>query len=194
MAIKGNLISHDRTISRWYEKLNNALRYTDSSSRIAALTVPAENSRILASNINQLCNTLDAMKTDTYLRTHKYYTDYKRVTSRTMIKAANMEQLAITLDDLAKIKCANNATNTNGMKSDGDKTNGTYDRGTKTNGSESNGTHGDSGLGKGTQSYGSRSNGSYSAGDQSNGSYSNGRRSNGRVIDIYCAQATKTNE
>lgn len=189
MAARGDKALYS-TVQSWYNRINAALRYSDG---ITTLTVPAERSKILASNVNNLCTKLDSMKSDTYLRTHTY-TAYSKVTRNTLIKAEDINKLSTVLNGLSKIKCGNNATNTNGMKSDGDKGNGTHDRGTKGNGSESNGPHGDSGMGKGTQSYGRRSNGSYSAGDQSNGSYSNGRRSNGRVIDIYNAQTTKANE
>lgn len=186
MLTRGNKTLHT-TIQEWYDKINGALRYSDEMS---ALTAPAERSKIFASSVNTLCDTLDAMKEDTYLRTHTY-TEYSKISRNSLITATeDINKLSAVLNGLSTIKCANNATNTNGMKSDGDKGNGTYDRGTRGNGSESNGTHGDGGYGQGTQSYGRRSNGSYSAGEQSNGSYSNGRRSNGRTIDIYNTKTT----
>lgn len=189
MAVKGDRALYT-TLTEWYNRINTALQYSDG---MTTLNTPSQTSRILASNVNNLCTKLDDMKIDTYLRTHTY-TEYSQVSRDTLIQATNINKLTTVLNGLSTIKCANNATNTNGMRSNGDKGNGTHDRGTKGNGSQSNGSHGDSGMGQGTQSYGTRSNGSYSAGEQSNGSYSDGRRSNGTVIDIYNAQTTKTNE
>lgn len=188
MATRGEKILYS-TVQDWYNKINSALRYSDG---INSLTLPTDKSRVLSSNVNNLCSKLDSMKSDTYLRTHTY-TTYSRVTTGTVITPVDATKLTTVLNSLSTIKCANNASNTNGTRSNGDKGNGTYDRGTKGNGSERNGSHGDSGMGKGTQSYGTRGNGSYSAGEQSNGSYSEGSRTNGTVIDIYNAHATKGN-
>ena len=177
------------TVRGWYDRINTALNYSNGISRI---TTPSANSRILASNVNNLCSTLNSMKSDTYLRTHSYST-YTTVSTGTKISNTIFDYMNAVTNGLSTIRCRNNATNNQGDNGHGADGNGNHQDGDKSNGSRSNGSHGDGGYGRGTQSYGTRGNGYHYNGTRYNGSWGNGTRGNGTVVDIYNSLSSKTN-
>lgn len=189
-------------VKNWYDTFNNLA--SNYSNGIGTLAVPSAGARINASDINNLHSKINSFRSDAYLGTQAgWWPTGTNVSAGAQITNGSLSSILTTVSNASRVKCRNTATNSKGAQSNGTRNNGACEWGTWENVDKSCGGHG-----YGRKSNGRRSSGYHWNGDRGNGVWGNvsqsngangdgtnshGNHSSGTVIDITCAQGTKTN-
>ena len=114
IAVGSHILSAD--MQSWYTRLNAILSaYGGGVASLATLAVPAAGKRAEASDVNNICYKFNSMKSDSYLGADlSLYTTYTTVSVGQLITPLPGQQINKVLDNLAVIKCRNNAKNSYG--------------------------------------------------------------------------------
>ena len=95
-----------------YTTFNNFIQ--NYSNGIAKLTVPSNNKKVEATDLNNLNTKITAFKSDTYLKTQASWWVNATVTAGNPLKASDWTNINTTVTNMGKVKCKNNATNSKG--------------------------------------------------------------------------------
>ena len=171
----------DEDLQSWYTSLNNIIS-TYGGGVISKLTVPGDNETAKVSHINNFLNKMTEMKNDSYLGSvQSIYPSYSIVNSGTLIQSNIGTLLSNSTGPnyLGKIKCRNNASNSNkacehGSNAHLKKAHGTCSSGAHTHGTHSSGDNSHESFGNGTFSNGCNN----TNGRRFSGSYSESGKSN----------------
>lgn len=109
MAVSAGSMLLSSDMQSWYNRLNTVIR--NYGGGIAQLGVPAAYKVVQASDLNNVVNKLNAIKSDAYLGADAwiYNTGYGAVSQGSIIYASQASPILTTLARLEAIRCRNNA-------------------------------------------------------------------------------------
>ena len=149
MAISEGSTVLQSDIKSKYDSFNNFIQ--SYGGTIAKLTVPGQYTVAYASQFNALNNKVNEFKNDTYLKTQAswWVAGPTVVAGTSLLDDGNFTNINTTISNFSKVKCRNNAYNSNStrshstnshtVKSHTNRGHSTNSHGTKENGSQSNG-------------------------------------------------------
>ena len=194
-------------LKTWYTTFNTVITNYGGGT-ISTLPVPANQAKVLPTDVNNMYDKIQAMKNDEFLGTQNFYSTFTKVAQGEIVERADATPIIETAQKIASIKCRNTTTFTNGYhshttKSHTNKSHTSQSNGTQSANPKSNGNNGNQNNAHGTYSgcstnwcnnglcyWTQQSNGTYGQGTNTHGTHSHTANSHG--ANSHTAKSNET--
>lgn len=186
MAIEQGQITLYSDLQNVYTTFNTFI--TQFGGPITTLVIPSPNSKMQASNINNLDGKITEFKQDTYLSTESAWWVNQTVNRGSIIYPVDWTGINTTISNMSSVKCRNDAYHSFGSNNHGTQINTACNHGTKAHGTQANTACNYGNRGHSTQTntacnHGARNHSTHSNKKVNNcnpyGSHSNGKNDHG---------------